>query len=74
MPELVIELNISADQLLAYYRGDARAVRARAVNGQTVQFPISVLQKHVMPDGIHGVFRMEVDANNKFIRIERVSS
>lgn len=74
MPELVIELNISAEKLLAYYRGEVRAVRARASNGQTVQFPVSVLQKHVMQDGIHGLFRMEFDENNKFVRIERINS
>lgn len=74
MPELVIELNIPADKLLAYYRGDARVVRARAANGQTVQFPVSVLQKHVLPDGIHGLFRMEFDANHKFVRIERMNT
>lgn len=58
--------------MLAYYRGDARAVRARATNGQSVQFPASVLQKHITEDGVHGRFRMEFDSNNKFVRLELI--
>lgn len=70
MPDLIIDLNISAEKMLGYYRGEIRAVRARATNGQTVQFPVSVLQKHVAADGIHGRFRMEFDEQNKFVRLE----
>ena len=69
MPDLILDLNISAEKMLGYYRGEVRTVRARATNGQTVQFPVSVLQKHVSVDGIHGRFRMELDDHNKFIRL-----
>jgi hypothetical protein len=70
MPELILDLNISTDEMLAYYRGKARTVRARATNGQTVRFPASVLQRHVTPRGVHGQFRMEFDENHKFVRLE----
>lgn len=73
MPDLVLELHLSNEKLLAYYRGEARTVRARATNGQTIQFPVSVLQKHVLPDGVHGVFRMEFDEHNKFVQLERLT-
>lgn len=73
MPDLILDLHISADQMMAYYRGDARIVRTRAVNGQTVQFPASVLQRLVSKDGIHGRFRMEFDENHKFVRLEPVN-
>lgn len=69
MPDLILDLHISADRMLAYYRGEARTVHARATNGQTVQFPASVLQKHVGKDGIHGRFRMEFDENHKFVQL-----
>lgn len=74
MPDLILELHITADQMLGYYRGAVRTVVARATNGQTVQFPASVLQKHVTADGIHGRFRMEFDENHKFLRLEPVRS
>jgi hypothetical protein len=72
MPDLVVELNISKAQLLSYYRGQTRSVRAHATNGQVVQFPASLLQKHVALDGIHGRFRIEFDGNQKLVRFERL--
>ena len=71
MPELTLELNISADQLLAYYRGEAKVVRARATTGQTVQFPANALRALVSPEGIRGRYRIVFDANNKFVGLER---
>lgn len=73
MPDLIFDLHISAEKMLGYYRGEVRNVFARATNGQTVQFPASVLQKHVGKDGIHGRFRMEFDENHKFVRLEPVN-
>lgn len=74
MAALVVQLSISSEKIMGYYRGQMRAVVARATTGQTVQFPASALQRHIMPDGIHGRFRLEFDANNKFIGLERVDA
>ena len=73
MPQLILQLDISAAEMLRYYRGEALSVRARATNGQTVQFPAAALQRLVTPDGIHGRFRIEFDQNYKFVRLEPVS-
>lgn len=72
MPELIVELSISPDKMLAYYRGAARTVRARATTGQTVEFPAAALQRHVTLDGVQGRFRLVFDENNKFVRFEPV--
>lgn len=72
MPALTIDLNFTADQLVAFYRAGLRSVRARAVTGQTVEFPAVALRRHVKPDGIHGRFRMEFDANHKFVSLDTV--
>jgi hypothetical protein len=73
MPVLVVDLAIGAEKLAAYYRGEARTVRARATNGQTVQFPTSILQKHISKDGIHGRFQLEFDEQNKFVGLHRLA-
>lgn len=73
MPSLMLELHVSADDLLDYYRGVARMVHATAVTGQTVNFPASALQRHVLKDGVHGWFRLEFDDQNKFLRLERTT-
>jgi hypothetical protein len=71
MPALLLELHVSPDDLLDYYRGVARTVHTTAANGQTVNFPASALQRHVTVDGVHGWFRLEFDENNKFVRLDR---
>lgn len=73
MPSLLLELHVSADDLLDYYRGVARMVHATAANGQTVNFPAAALQRHVLKDGVHGWFRLEFDDQNKFLRLERTT-
>jgi len=70
MPALTLQLSISADKMVGYYRGQIKTVMARATTGQTVQFPASALQKFILPDGVHGRFRLEFDDQHKFVRIE----
>jgi hypothetical protein len=71
MNRYTIPLHISSEAYLDYYRGVARHVIARCVNGQTVQFPASLLQKFVTPEGIHGSFVLTVDESNKCIDLQR---
>ena len=72
MPSLTIQLRVSADEMLKYYRGEAATVYATASNGRTVQFPASALRQHVTADGVHGEFRLEFDDNHKLVRLEQV--
>jgi len=64
MPELVVELHLTPADLLKYYRGDVRVVQARAVSGQSIQFPASALQRHVTIEGVHGLFRLEFGSSS----------
>ena len=68
----VVDLAISADEFVRLYQGAARAVVARARNGQTVQFPANSLTRFVLHDGVHGSFRLEIDADNKLQSIDRI--
>jgi len=71
MPSLYLELHVTADDLLDYYRGQARTVHAFATNGQTVNFPATAIQRFVTTEGVHGWFRLEFDEDHKFVRLER---
>jgi len=64
-------LHISSDAYLDYYRGTIRHVLARCANGQTVQFPASLLQGFVTTEGIHGAFVLTCDENNKCVSLRR---
>lgn len=70
MPHLDLQLNISADEMLEYYRGTARVVCAVADNGQTVNFPAGAVQRFVTEHGVHGRFRLIFDHNNKLLTLE----
>jgi hypothetical protein len=70
MQTVIIPLAISAEQWLAYYRGEVKTVRAPALDGRYIQFPAHVIQKYLTPDGIMGVFRVRFDSRNRFVDIE----
>lgn len=72
MREYRFRLAISAEEYLAYYQGAANQVVTSLANGQKLQFPADNLRSFVTREGVHGVFVLRVDANNKLQSIERV--
>jgi len=65
-------LSISPDQYLDYYGGTVRQVVVRSTSGLSVQFPASLLQRFVTPEGIHGNFVLTCDEQHKNSRLERL--
>ena len=65
-------LSITAEQYLDYYRGTARSVLVRCTTGQTVQFPASLLQQFVTPEGINGHFALSCDEHHRHSHLERL--
>lgn len=66
-----LTLHISAERFLNFYRGAAQTILARARDGRSVSFPCNLVQPFVQHDGIHGNFVLELDANNRCIRMRR---
>ncbi len=64
-------ISISADDYLAYYKGQVRQVIVDAEDGRRIQFPASCLQPFIMHDGINGIFVLRFDANNKLVGLEK---
>ena len=71
MPQYRFHLHIRPDEFLDYYRGAARHVVAQDTTGKNVQFPASLLQKYLLPDGIHGDFVLTCDDNHKVVSLEK---
>jgi hypothetical protein len=69
---VVLPIRLSADEYLKYYRGSARNVYARDLQGRVVQFPANLLQRFVTKDGIDGVFEITITAAGKLVDIRRV--
>jgi len=76
--EYIVALDISSEELLKYYRGNARNVLARAMDGTRCRFPVDALKPFVTHSGVQGKFRLtvqsdsNVDHGGKLIGIERV--
>lgn len=67
-------LSVPPEKYLDYYRGKIRQVVVRCTTGQTVQFPASLLQKFVTPEGIRGRFVLTTNGNHKVVSLERCTA
>jgi hypothetical protein len=66
-------LRITAHAYLDYYRGTARHVIVRCHTGQNVQFPASLLQQFITPEGIHGYFVLTCDEQHHNPCLQRLN-
>lgn len=73
MRSLLVDIRISRDEYLKVYQSYVRQVRAVARSGESVRFPISVLQPYLTHTGVQGSFRLSFDDRYKFIGIELLS-
>ena len=72
MQEVRFHLDIEPEEFLRWYRGTARDVVVRAVDGRTVRFAARHLQRFVAPDGIHGMFCIRYDDGGDFVSIRKI--
>ena len=69
---LIVDLKISREEYLRWYRGSVRAVVATARDGRKVSFPAAALQAFVTHNGISGTFTIYFDSDNKLQKVERL--
>jgi hypothetical protein len=67
-------LSLSAEQVLAHYRGAARQVSVVATDGRRVQFPAASLRPFVSPEGVHGLFELRFGPEHKLQGLERIGA
>jgi hypothetical protein len=68
------QLQISPEAYLDYYRDTSRQAIARCASGQTVQFPASLLQRFITPEGIRGTFVLTCDERHKCVGLQRLGA
>ncbi|MBC6904810.1 DUF2835 family protein [Saccharophagus sp. K07] len=69
---VTVAVRLSADEYLRYYRGAARNVYARDLQGKVVQFPANLLQRFVTTDGVDGIFEIAFTPAGKMVDIRRL--
>ena len=72
MARYIFSLNITPEEYQKLYAGTATAVYAYSIDGRRVQFPASILKPFVSRTGVHGVFSVECDQNNRFIGVSKI--
>ena len=72
MNKLIITLNLSKEQVLTYYKGQAKNVRSHALDGRVVQFPAQYLREVTTPEGVQGRFELQFDNSGKLHSIRKV--
>jgi len=73
MKESICYLNISAEKLLSYYKGNVRYVIAKSIQGNTIQFPVEILRPFITHQGICGAFKIRYDDKNKLVDIQKIA-
>jgi len=69
---IVVDLHIPAKEYQKMYAGLASSVYVVARDGRKIQFPASLLRKHVRVDGVSGTFEFLLDQNNKVQSFHRL--
>ena len=73
MNEYYFSLNISRDEYLRFYQGQAVAVAVTDMHGRNIRFPANALRAHVDHAGIRGRFRLITDEEHRLQRLERIT-
>ena len=70
---LIVDLTITPEEYLKWYRGSAKAIVAQSRDGRKVSFPAESLRPYVSHGGIQGSFAIYFDENNKLKALEKLS-
>ncbi|MCW8891603.1 MAG: DUF2835 domain-containing protein [Sedimenticola sp.] len=66
------QINLTSQEYLHYYRGQASAVIVQADDGRTLQLPANSLRPFVTASGISGRFELTLDDRNKLVELRRL--
>lgn len=66
-------LNLTAEQILPYYRGQAKRLSVMSEQGLRLELPAERLRPFVTSYGIRGRFRLTTDDNHSFLDLERLA-
>lgn len=72
MRQFEFNLAISAQKTETIYQGRARYILVQSDADLKLQLPASSFRKFVASDGIHGRFRVEIDADNRIVHLQRI--
>jgi len=66
-------INISSQEYLQYYAGEATTIQVHTVDGVLIQFPASAVKPWVTHQGVNGCFVIKFDKNHKLIELKKIN-
>ena len=72
MRRYIVDLNVSTQKMLEFYKGNKKYIVASAQSGQTIRFPLHVLRPFVTSQGICGRFQVSCDPEGKLIDFKAI--
>ena len=69
---LRFQLSLSSEKYLRYYQGHASSIQVRSLDNKSIRFPAGAIRQFLMHDGIHGMFEIRFDKNNKLIEVVKI--
>ncbi len=70
--QVVVDIQISADEYQKMYAGVAKNVFCYARDGRRIRFPAHILRQFVTREGVVGAFLIRFSKDNKFAGIDRL--
>lgn len=72
MPNLVLDIALPADRLLAVYQGRANRILIKSREGTNVSLPAHHLRPFLTSAGVFGSFELEFSPEGKLLRLRRL--
>ncbi|ALB23331.1 DUF2835 family protein [Piscirickettsia salmonis] len=73
MPTTRFYLNLSYEQVMRYYQGQAGIVYVQDIYGRRVQFPANLLRQLVNRQGVYGLFEIEYSVDGKCVAVKKIT-
>lgn len=72
MPSLVLDIALSAEQILLAYQGHAKRALIRSREGKKVSLPLHHLRGYLTHNGVHGVFELVFSDKGELLSLTRL--
>lgn len=73
MPQLILDIYIPAERLMAVYQGQANRIQVKSRTGQVVNLPAHHLRPFITREGVQGSFVMDYNAEGKLLSLNRLA-
>ncbi|CAN7555028.1 DUF2835 domain-containing protein [Pseudomonas sp. LjRoot71] len=72
MPNLVLDIALSAERMRAVYQGRANRILVHSRDGRRVSLPAHHFRQFLTHEGVYGSFELEFSASGELLSLRRL--